>query len=224
MKQHAIIVASGSGERMMFETPKQFLLLSGLPVLMHTVKKFADVSGKIIVALPEKHIPTWEKLCSVFGFEIPHIVSKGGETRFHSVKNALKKIEDDDSFVAVHDGVRPVVSAELIRKIFDAAEKNGNAIPFFPLSESIRKIDDNGNSFYADRKYFISIQTPQCFKISSLRKAYEGNYNASFTDDATAVELTTGEKIFLIKGENQNIKITTLEDLVFAEGLLSNRS
>jgi len=221
MKQHAIIVAGGSGERMMLESPKQFLLLSGVPVLMHTVKKFASLNGKIIVALPYIHISTWEKLCLAYGFEIPHIVCEGGVTRFHSVKNALKKVQSNNSLVAVHDGVRPVVSEELIRNVFEGAQKNGNAVPFLPLSESIRKIDANGNNSYADRKKFISIQTPQCFSSTLLRKAYERNYNETYTDDATVVEAVTGEKIFLIKGEKQNIKITTLEDMVLAETLLS---
>lgn len=220
MKHHAIIVAGGSGERMMSETPKQFLLLSGLPVLMHTVKKFSGISGKIIITLPENHIDTWKKLCSAYQFEIPHEIVNGGESRFHSVKNALEKIADDDSLVAVHDGVRPAVREELIQKVFDVAEKNGNAVTFLPLSESIRRVDENGNS-YADRKNFVSIQTPQCFSIKSLRKAYAQKFAPTFTDDATAVEAATGEKIFLVEGEKQNIKITTMEDLIVAERLMS---
>ena len=151
MKHHVIITAGGSGTRFQSELPKQFLLLNGLPVLMHTVKKFSGISGEIIVALPENHISTWKKLCSVYEFDIPHTISAGGETRFHSVKNALEKISDNESLAAVHDGVRPAVSKELIQKIFDAAEKNGNAVPFLPLSESIRKTDESGNNFYADR-------------------------------------------------------------------------
>ena len=220
MRQHVIITAGGSGTRMQSELPKQFLLLSGLPVLMHTVKKFSGISGKIILALPASHIPTWEKFCSDYQFEISHTISEGGETRFHSVKNALEKIEDDDAMVAVHDGVRPAVSGELIQKIFDAAEKKGNAVPFLPLSESIRQVDPDSNRG-ADRKNFVSIQTPQCFGIKSLRKAYAQKFSESFTDDATAVEAATGEKIFLVEGERQNIKITTMEDLIVAEQLLS---
>lgn len=220
MKHHVIITAGGSGTRLQSELPKQFLLLSGLPVLMHTVKKFFGISGKIIVTLPENHFSTWKKLCDVYEFAIPHEVVGGGESRFHSIKNALEKITDDDSLVAVHDGVRPSVSEKLIRKIFSEGEKNGNAVPFLLLSESIRRVDGNENS-YTDRKNFVSVQTPQCFGIASLRKAYAQKFSESFTDDATAVEAATGEKIFLVEGEKQNIKITTMEDLIVAELFLS---
>jgi 2-C-methyl-D-erythritol 4-phosphate cytidylyltransferase len=220
MKHHVIITAGGSGTRLQSELPKQFLLLNKLPVLMHTVKKFSGISGKIIVTLPENHLETWKKLCEAYQFEIPHEVVNGGESRFHSIKNALEKITDDDSLVAVHDGVRPAVSEKLIQKIFYAAEKNGNAVPFLPLSESIRQVDKSGANSFADRKSFVSIQTPQCFGIKSLRKAYAQKFSESFTDDATAVEAATGEKIFLVEGEEQNIKITTREDLIFAEQLL----
>jgi len=220
MKHHVIITAGGSGTRLQAELPKQFLLLSGLPVLMHTVKKFSAISGKIIVTLPENHFNTWKKLCSAYQFEIPHEIAGGGESRFHSVKSALEKITDEDSLVAVHDGVRPAVSEELIQKIFDAAEKNGNAVSFLPLSESIRRVDEKGNS-YVDRKHFVSIQTPQCFSIRALRKAYAQTFNESFTDDAAAVEAATGEKIFLVEGEKENIKITTMEDLIVVEQLMS---
>ena len=221
MKHHVVITAAGSGTRLQSELPKQFLLLNGMPVLMHTVKKFSGISGEIIIALPEIHISTWKKLCSVYEFDIPHTISAGGETRFHSVKNALEKITDNDSLVAVHDGVRPAVSEELIQNIFDAAEKYGNAIPFLPLSESIRRIDENGKNLYLDRKNFIRIQTPQCFSIQSLRMAYAQKFNESFTDDATAVEAATGEKIFLVEGERRNIKITAMEDYIVAERLMA---
>ncbi|HLG35778.1 MAG TPA: 2-C-methyl-D-erythritol 4-phosphate cytidylyltransferase [Bacteroidia bacterium] len=220
MRQHVIITAGGSGTRLQSELPKQFLLLNKLPMLMHTMKKFSGISGKIIVTLQENHFETWEKLCSAYQFEIPHEIVSGGESRFHSVKNAMEKITDDDSLIAVHDGVRPAVSEELIQRIFDAAEKNGNAVPFLPLSESIRQVDEKGNA-YADRKNFISIQTPQCFSIKSLRRAYAQKFIESFTDDAAAVEAATGEKIFLVEGKKQNVKITTMEDLIFAEQVMS---
>ena len=220
MLHHVIITAGGSGTRLQSELPKQFLLLNGLPVLMHTMKKFSGISGKIILALPSVHIPTWEKLCLVYEFEIEHTVCHGGATRFHSVKNALAEIPDEDALVAVHDGVRPAVSEELIEKIFLAANQNGNAVPFLPLNESIRRTDEGGNNYYAGRKNFISIQTPQCFSIQSLRKAYAQPFSESFTDDAAAVEAATGEKIFLVEGERRNIKITTIEDLIVAERLM----
>jgi 2-C-methyl-D-erythritol 4-phosphate cytidylyltransferase len=141
------------------------------------------------------------------------------ETRFDSIKNALEKIKDDEALVAVHDGVRPMVSETFIKNIFSEAEKNGNAVPFTPLSESIRTIDGKKN-VYADRKNFVSIQTPQCFRLSSLRKAYAQKFSDNFTDDATAVETATGEKIFLVEGEKQNIKITTYSDFEYCESVM----
>ncbi len=208
MKKVVIITAAGTGERMQSQLPKQFLLLSGIPVLMHTIKKFDGiVDGEILVTLPENYMDYWKKLCAEYDFNIPHTTTAGAATRFESVRNALEKINVDEALVAVHDGVRPLVSELLIKNIFSAAEKNGNAVPFIPLAESIRSMDGAKNS-YADRKNFVSIQTPQCFSLSSLKKAYAQNFSEAFTDDATTVEAATGEKIFLVEGEKQNIKST----------------
>src|SRR5688500_13453411 len=160
MKRYAIITAAGTGERMQSSLPKQFLLLAGLPVLMHPIKKFEMVVDEIIVTLPENYIDYWKKLCAEYDFHIPHTIVTGAGTRFDSIKNALEKIKDDEALVAVHDGVRPMVSEALIKNIFISAEKNGNAVPFTPLSESIRSIEGEKN-IYADRKKFVSIQTPQ---------------------------------------------------------------
>jgi len=219
VKRFAIITAAGTGERMQSSLPKQFLLLSGMPVLMHTIKKFEGVVDEIIVTLPEDYIGYWKKLCAEYDFHIPHTIVTGAGTRFESIKNAIKKIEGDEAWVAVHDGVRPMASESFIKNIFSSAEKNGNAVPFIPLSESIRSIEGEKNA-YADRKKFISIQTPQCFKLSSLRKAYAQKISEAFTDDATAVESATGEKIFLVEGEKENIKITTYADLDYCESVV----
>lgn len=219
MKRFAIITAAGIGERMQSSLPKQFLLLSGLPVLMHSIVKFEEIVEEIIVTLPERYIDYWKKLCAEYDFHGPHTIVAGAGTRFESVKNALEKINADDALVAVHDGVRPMVSESLIKNIFSSAEKNGNAVPFTQLSESIRSIDGEKNT-YTDRKKIVSIQTPQCFKLSSLRKAYSQKFSESFTDDATAVESATGEKIFLVGGERQNIKITTEADMDYCEVLM----
>jgi len=224
MKHYAIITAAGTGERMQSSLPKQFLLLSGLPVLMHAIKKFeAIVDGEILVTLPENYMDYWKKLCVEYDFHISHIVVAGGTIRFESVRNALEKINDDEALVAVHDGVRPLVSESLIKNIFAGAEKNGNTVPCIPLSDSIRSIEGEKN-YYADRKNFVSIQTPQCFRLSSLRKAYAQNFSETFTDDATAVEAATGEKIFLLEGERQNIKITTYSDLEYCESMMERTS
>lgn len=219
MKHYAIITAAGTGERMQSSLPKQFLLLSGMPVLMHTIKKFEAIVDEIIVTLPENYIDYWKKLCAEFDFHVAYTTVVGAGTRFESVKNALNKIKDDEALAAVHDGVRPLVSETLIKSIFASAEKNGNAAPFIPLSESIRKIDGEKNS-YVDRKKFVTIQTPQCFRLSSLKRAYSQNVSDAFTDDATAVEAATGEKIFLVEGERQNIKLTTGTDFDYCEALL----
>jgi len=219
MKHFAIITAAGTGERMQSSLPKQFLVLSGMPVLMHTIKKFEGLVDETIVTLPGGYIDYWKKLCAEYDFHVPHTIVAGAGTRFESIKNALEKIKDDEAWVAVHDGVRPMVSESLIKNIFASAERNGNAVPIIPLSESIRSIDGEKN-FYVDRKKFVSIQTPQCFRLTSLRKAYAQNFKEEFTDDATAVEAATGEKIFLAEGERQNIKITTGADFDYCESLM----
>jgi 2-C-methyl-D-erythritol 4-phosphate cytidylyltransferase len=218
MKKFAIITAAGTGERMQSSLPKQFLLLAGMPVLMHTIKKFEAAADETIVTLLENYTDYWKKLCVEYDFHVPHTIVTGAGTRFDSIKNALQKIKDDEALVAVHDGVRPMVSEALIKNIFISAEKNGNAVPFTPLSESIRSVDE-GKNVYADRKKFVSIQTPQCFRLSSLRKAYTQKFSESFTDDATVVE-STGEKIFLVEGEKQNIKITTWSDFDYCESMM----
>lgn len=219
MKRLTIITAAGSGERMQSTLPKQFLVLAGVPVLMHTIRKFEGIADEIIVTLPESYIGYWQKLCAEYDFHVSHTTVPGGKTRFDSIKNALQKINADDALVAVHDGVRPIVSEELIKNIFTRAENNGNAVPFLALTESIRKIEGEKNS-YADRKSFVSIQTPQCFQLSSLKKAYAQEFSQEFTDDATAVEAATGEKIFLAEGERQNIKITTEADIDLCEMMI----
>lgn len=219
MKKFAIITAAGTGERMQSSLPKQFLLLAGLPVLMHTIKKFEAMTDEIIVTLPENYIEYWKKLCAEYDFHVAHTTIAGAGTRFESIKNALEKITVDEALVAIHDGVRPMISELLIKNIFSLAEKNGNAVPYLPLPESIRSIEGEKN-VYADRKKFVGIQTPQCFRWSSLRKAYAQKFSEAFTDDATAVEAATGEKIFLVEGERQNIKITTHSDFDYCESLM----
>ena len=219
MKKFTIITAAGTGERMQSSLPKQFLLLAGMPVLMHTIKKFEAVVDEIIITLPENYNDYWKKLCAEYDFHIPHTSVTGAGTRFDSIRNALQKIKDDEALVAVHDGVRPMIREALIKNIFVSAEKNGNAVPFTPLSESIRNVEGEKNAV-ADRKKIISIQTPQCFRLSSLRKAYAQKFSEEFTDDSTAVESATGEKIFLVQGEKHNIKITNSSDFDYCESLM----
>ena len=201
------------------DTPKQFLELHGLPILMHTVTKFQQsvAKGKIILALPKKEQNTWQSLCEKYHFDVPHQIVNGGESRFHSVQNALKKISKN-SIVAIHDGVRPLVSETVIKNCIESAEKFGAVIPTLPMQDSIRKISDNVNKM-VDRSQFVYIQTPQCFQSEVILKAYQQEYQDCFTDDASVVE-QLGHKIYLLEGNKENIKITTPEDLKIAEVLM----
>ena len=219
MKKYIIIVAGGSGSRMGSATPKQFLELLGLPILMHTLKKFQQsiADGEIILALPEKEQSTWESLCEKHQFDVPHQIVNGGESRFHSVQNALQKVKEK-SIVAIHDGVRPLVSETVINNCIQSAEKFGAAIPTLPMQDSIRKISDNGSQI-ADRNQYVLVQTPQCFQSEVILKTYQQEYQNSFTDDASVVE-QLGHNIYLVEGNKENIKITTLEDLKMAEVLV----
>lgn len=217
MKHFALIAAGGNGTRMQSQVPKQFLLLSGKPVLMRTIEKFieADLQIQIILVLPETEIPEWKKLCASFSFSVSHQIVAGGASRFQSVKNGLGKIDDENSIVAIHDGVRPLASVELIKRCFAEAEKSGNAVPVTPLKESLRK-KETENSAAVDRNNFLAVQTPQCFKAGEIKRAYSAAKNDSFTDDASVCE-NAGMKIHLIEGEETNIKITTPFDLEIAE-------
>ena len=214
-----IIVAGGKGLRMGTETPKQFLLLETIPVLMYSLKAFhvADPSSEIILVLPEDHIDTWKKLVEKYNFAIPHKTVPGGETRFDSVKNGLKVIPGD-GFVAVHDGVRPLIDPLDIKRLFDFAEKEGNAVPVIPVNETLRHIKDNDNEI-VDRSQFMIIQTPQIFPADRLKKAYETEYHPRFTDDASVYE-AADNKVFITRGNPANIKITRMDDLLIAQALL----
>lgn len=222
-KKYAIIVAGGSGTRMNSPVPKQFLKLNGLPVLMHTISKFDDLRAgiDIILVLPKDIIPDWQDLCREFNFTTPVRIAEGGETRFHSVKNGLSFIKEE-GLVAVHDAVRPLVDPKTILAAYRDAEMYGNAVPAIPLNDSIRQIEST-KSIAVDRAKYCIIQTPQCFTTDILRKAYLKEYKFSFTDDASVVE-ALGEKIHLIDGTSDNIKITNPQDLILAEALLKSKA
>jgi 2-C-methyl-D-erythritol 4-phosphate cytidylyltransferase len=220
MKHYAIIVAGGSGTRMHSAVPKQFLLLNGIPVLMHTINAFhnSKTQPQIIVVLhPDSHA-YWNDLCVEHNFTIPHQLVNGGETRLHSVKNGINIIEEEDAIVAVHDAVRPLVTREIIDESFECAEQYGNAIVAIKSRDSVRQIKDT-RSQSLNRNEIYLIQTPQTFQAAQLKKAYLQLYQDSFTDDASVVE-QTGVNINLIGGSYQNIKITFPEDIAIAEFLL----
>ena len=223
-KHYAIIVAGGSGSRMHSAVPKQFLLLNGLPVLMHTINVFhhCQTQPQIIVVLPADSHDYWNTLCATHQFDIPHQLVSGGETRFHSVKNGLALINEQDGIVAVHDAVRPLITKEIIDESYECASLYGNGIVAIKSRDSVRQIKDNRSvSLVRDEIYLI--QTPQTFQLAQLKKAYLQPYQAGFTDDASVVE-QTGVNINLIGGSYQNIKITFPEDIAIAEFLLKNNS
>jgi len=219
---YALVVAGGKGTRISSKTPKQFLELNGLPVLMHTLLTFYRYSQDItvILVLPEDDLQTWQSLCARYKFTQPLILQKGGETRFQSVKKGLEKIEND-GLVAIHDGVRPLVSENIIATSFRLAAVHQSAIAAMPLKESIRMIDHD-NTKAVDRSKYRLIQTPQTFSVSLIKKAYEMQEDLSLTDDASVAE-NSGHVISLFEGSYENIKITTTEDLIIAEALLKAR-
>ena len=198
--------------------PKQFMLLKGKPILCWTIEAFHryDPAMPIIVVLPEAQITIWKTLCIGHNFLIEHEVVVGGEERFHSVRNGLGAVKHD-GLVAVHDGVRPLVSVELIERCFSAAEEFGAAIPVVPISSSVREVEGD-TSKPLDRSRLRAVQTPQCFRVALLREAFELPYEPAFTDEATLVE-RTGTKVRLVEGEEQNIKVTTPQDLRTVESL-----
>jgi 2-C-methyl-D-erythritol 4-phosphate cytidylyltransferase len=220
MDLYALIVAGGSGKRMGTDVPKQFLELAGKPVLMRTIERFRsfDVSIKIITVLPEDQLGYWEELQKKYSFSVPNTVVEGGPERFYSVKNGLDKVEDN-SLVAIHDGVRPLVSLDTIKRCFDAAEKFGNAIPVISPTDSLRMITEQGN-IPVSRQYLRIIQTPQVFDSKLIKKAYLQDYSPDLTDDAMLLE-KTGETIHLVEGNRENLKITNPGDMAVAEALFN---
>ena len=215
----AIIVAGGKGERMNADIPKQFIEIQGKPILMHTLEVFNryDAQMQLILVLPEVQIKFWNELCVKHNFGLNHQIVVGGQSRFNSVKNGLQAVKTP-AIVAVHDGVRPLVSVETIVRCFETAEKFDTAIPVVDLVDSIRQVSGNGSKS-VDRNAFKLVQTPQVFDVELLQKAYEQEYSPLFTDDASVVE-ALGIKIHLVEGNRENIKITTEFDLKMAESIM----
>jgi 2-C-methyl-D-erythritol 4-phosphate cytidylyltransferase len=222
MKYYAIIVAGGTGTRMQTAQAKQFLLLQDLPILMHTINAFynCELHPEIVLVLHiDQHI-YWEELCTKYQFTVPHQVVKGGEQRYHSVKNGLMLI-NEPAIVAIHDAVRPLVSGKLIVASFKAAEAKGNAVAAIRPVDSIRiKQAEATRAINRDEVYLI--QTPQTFQVLQLKKAYEQAYRSEFTDDAAVVE-QAGYTIALIDGERENMKITYPLDLELANLLVQKK-
>jgi 2-C-methyl-D-erythritol 4-phosphate cytidylyltransferase len=224
-KKYVIIVAGGTGTRMQAVVPKQFLLVNGLPVLMHTIRAFynSGTNPEIILALHAGFHDYWQELCVTHNFTIPHLLLAGGETRFHSVKNGLDHIPDSkDALVAVHDAVRPLTSATIVNNSYINAHEYGNAVTAVKSRDSVRRVVD-GRSVSLLRDEIYLVQTPQTFKVSLLKQAYKQPFDTKFTDDASVVE-ETGVEIILTEGSHENIKITFPEDIAIAELLLHKKS
>lgn len=223
MKKYIIVVAGGKGTRMGGEMPKQFQELCGKPVVMTTLERLhtIDPTIQLILVLPAEHIELWKELCKEHSFAVPLMLTNGGSTRFHSVQNGLAQIDDlEEALVGVHDGVRPFISARVLDDCFREAWMHGAAIPMISIQDSLRHIVGvNGTTEVVPRDRYRLVQTPQVFKLSLLRRAYEQRFVESFTDDASVVE-ALGEQVVGVEGNRENIKLTTPFDLMIAKTLI----
>lgn len=221
MQKAAVLVAGGRGTRMGGPMSKQYLPIGGMPILMHTLSIFhrVDPEMELILVIPKDDFDFWKNLCEEYHFQIPHRVVAGGNSRFQSVKNGISAVSFSEGIVAIHDGVRPFVQESVIRESFEKAAETGSAVAVVALKDSIRKLMDDDRSFYQERQYFRLVQTPQTFDIQKIRKAFEVAELPQFTDDATVYE-HQGWQVTLIPGNSENIKITTPEDMEYAEFLI----
>ena len=219
MKKYVIIVAGGKGLRMGSDLPKQFLPVAGKPVLMHTLEVFRkyDAAIQLILVLPREQQDFWKQLCREHDFDVEHRVADGGETRCHSVKNGLALVQAP-GLVGVHDGVRPFVSVEVIRRCYDLAEQHKAVIPVVDVVETLRHLTEVGSETVSRNDYKL-VQTPQVFDVELLKQAYEQEFTPFFTDDASVVE-AMGVPVHLAAGNRENIKITTPFDLKVGSALL----
>ncbi len=216
-----VIVAGGKGVRMGGDMPKQFRILGQSPVLAHSINAMdkALSPAEIVVVLPKEHIEFWRNLSS--RFEVAkHKIVEGGAERFHSVKAGIEALGEMIDVIAVHDGVRPLCSTEMVKRCAEEASKSGAAIPAITISDSMRIIEGDGSKAL-DRQSLRAVQTPQIFDALILRRAYRQEYNSCFTDDASVIE-ADGQRVELCTGEKRNIKITTSEDLIYAQMILES--
>lgn len=223
MLEKVIIVAGGKGSRFSAELPKQFHLLAGRPVVMHTMEAFKNAlpQCELILVLAESDHSLWKELCKKYQFSLPHQLTAGGTTRFASVKNGLVFVNAED-IVAVHDAVRPLIDGGIIQKSFELVKEKKAIIVAVPATESLRKKTNKGTEAVMRKEYWM-VQTPQVFTGELLLKAYKQEYKESFTDDASVVE-ATGQDIEILEGNSRNIKITYPDDLLIAETLLQQKS
>jgi 2-C-methyl-D-erythritol 4-phosphate cytidylyltransferase len=226
MKKYALIVAGGSGTRMKTLIPKQFLMLAGKPIVLHTLEAFWKYNAEIeiILVLPITEFSTWQAIVEKYNLQKKVSIVAGGKSRFESVKNGLQLIENG-GIVAVHDAVRPLVSTETIATSFEVAQKKGSAIASISLKDSLRMLNATNATFSeaVNREQYKIVQTPQTFQTKLIKAAFANAEKLSsqqnFTDDASVAE-ANGNEIYLIEGSYENIKITTPEDILFAEAFL----
>ena len=218
-KRGVIIVAGGSGRRMGATLPKQFMMLGNEPILARSINRIHEAlpAAEIVVVLPKEHVELWRNIAA--RFEVAeHRIALGGEERFHSVRNGLQALSQDVEYIGIHDGVRPLASNKLIIRLMLEAEQYPAVIPVVAPPDSYRVVEGEG-SHIIDRSTLRVVQTPQVFQAATLLKAYEQPFSAVFTDDASVVEMA-GEKIPLVEGERENIKITTPADMIIAEAII----
>ena len=218
-------MAAGSGTRMGAQMPKQFLELGGKAVLQRTIEVFqrACEGVSVITVLPKEHMSYWREYCLSRNFTCPQVLVAGGITRFHSVRNALAKVPEG-ALVAIHDGVRPLVTEDLVRKLFEVAEQKQAVVPVIPCVDTMKVLENKDGALKtipgakADRSVLYGVQTPQVFYSEVVKSAYMMAYDTAFTDDASVVE-KYGKDICYIEGERFNIKITTQDDMVLAKAI-----
>lgn len=226
-KKYLIVMAAGSGTRMGADMPKQFIEIDGKAILQMTIEKFLEACPgiNVVTVLPEAHMSYWRSYCLERNFTCPQVLVKGGITRFHSVRNALAKVPDN-AIVAIHDGVRPLVTVNLLRDMFELSENEPALIPVVPCIDTMKVLKEEGGKLVAvpgasvDRSVLFGAQTPQVFHSEIIKEAYSLAYDTSFTDDASVLE-RYGKSLSYIHGERLNMKITTKEDLVLARAILS---
>jgi 2-C-methyl-D-erythritol 4-phosphate cytidylyltransferase len=221
-KNYVIIVAGGTGTRMRTETPKQFLEINKIPVIVLCINKFLKykASINIIIAVHPAFKKELTLICKKHFPKKEIQITTGGDTRYQSVKNALELIPSSDGVVGIHDAARPFVAIDVIKNCYNIAARKGNAIPAITLFESVRKASDKKNKA-VDRNKFKIIQTPQCFNVKLIKKAFTKAYSPKFTDDATVLE-SIGEKINLVEGNYENIKITNPNDMIIAKAYVNH--
>jgi 2-C-methyl-D-erythritol 4-phosphate cytidylyltransferase len=218
MKRSIIITAGGIGKRMESELPKQFLRLGNKPVLLHTLERFFafDPTAQLLLTLPKEWVSYWQILLDENKIQIPHELVDGGIERFHSIQNALDKCTGDQ--IAIHDGVRPLVSLATIERCFAGLNNASAVVPVMGLKDSLRTgVFEKSES--VDRSQYFLVHTPQCFDAKTIKKAYLQGFNPRFTDDASVVE-AIGVCPLLVLSNEENIKITSPIDLKILSAIL----